>query len=53
MQTLLYVFCKYIISLNLHNNSLGVDVCSLFPRKQKMNLESYISCPNLTAGLDS
>lgn len=53
MQTLLYVFCKDIISLNLHNNSLGVDVCSLIMHKRKMNGERYVSCPNLIAEVDS
>lgn len=52
MQTLLYAFHKDIISLNLHNNSLGVDICSLTTNKKKMSSENYTSCPNHIAKVD-
>ena len=46
MQTLLHAFHKDIISLNLHNNSLGVGICSPITDKKEMSSESYTSCPN-------
>ena len=52
MQTLLYAFHKDIISLNLHNNSLGVDICSPTMNKKKMSSENYTSCPNHKAKVD-
>lgn len=53
MQTLLYAFHKDIISLNLHNNSLGVGICSPTMYKKKMSSESHRSCPNPIAKVDS
>lgn len=46
MQTLLYAFHKDIISLNLYNNPLVVDICSPIIYKKKMSSEGYISCLN-------
>lgn len=46
MQTLLHAFHKDIISLNLHNNSLGVGICSPITDKKEMSSESYTRYPN-------
>lgn len=49
MQTLLHAFHKDIISLNLHNNSLGVGICSPIMDKKGNELK-YHKLPKSYSG---